>query len=88
MSIKRKCHICDIIMLNKLTLTQSKRINVSSRSFSYLIFTNFATLHTPLLPVSLIWIAAYSCGNQWISYDMIIDKLYFDCRLQSWLVMK
>ena len=26
-STKRKCHICDIIVLNKLTLTKSKRIS-------------------------------------------------------------
>ena len=27
-SSERKCHICDIIVFNKLTLTQSKRITL------------------------------------------------------------
>ena len=31
--IKRKCHICDIIIFNRLTLTQSKCISGNVKSF-------------------------------------------------------
>ena len=39
-STERKCHICDIIVLNKLTLTQSKCISVSLEEF-----TEYASNH-------------------------------------------
>ena len=43
-SNERKCQICDIIVLNKLTLTQSERISAWTESRTYFSLTPLSFL--------------------------------------------
>ena len=59
-STERNCHICDIIVLNKLTLTQSC---ISDRAYHtdidvcYVILTSFDQLENELRHKSLVQVA-------------------------------